>query len=95
MNAVLRAFSAGSVSVRGVRAVMKRDAILVRLILTRADTRTTREFLHHRLRTGTTRKVSITANRCEIGRPCGEIMVRNWAECRCTNAGVAGARVER
>jgi len=93
--AFLRAHSDDSVSVRSVPAMVKRDTILVRLVLTRAETRTTREFLHHGLGTGTTCKVSITAHRCEIGRPCGEIMVRNWTERCCTNAGMARARVER
>lgn len=84
----LRLASAGSVSVRGVPAMVERNTILVRLILTRIETRSAREFLHHGLRTGATCKVSVTANSCEIGRPGSEIMIRNWAEACYASASV-------
>jgi len=72
--------------------MVKGNTVRVRLILV-GKTRSTRELLHHRLGTGTTRKVGVSTNGSKIGRPCGEIMVRNGADNGCART-VTGAGME-
>jgi hypothetical protein len=77
-----------------IPTMVKRNTILVRLILT-GKARTTGKFLHHWLGTGTTCEVGIPTHRCKVGRPCSEIMVGNRAENGCARTmSVARARVE-
>jgi len=62
--------------------MVKRDTVLIILDRSVHAGRVAKGFLHHRLRTGTTSKVCIPANRGKMCWPCSKVMVGNRIELR-------------